>query len=471
MVTGVAKTTVEEGPDDAGPETIFALATGPGRAGIAVIRLSGPRALDALRQLRTGSADAQRSTPDHPPRHLHRLRLYDPTTGDALDDGMAVWFEAPASYTGEDVAELHVHGGPAVIAGTLGALGRMPGLRLAEPGEFTRRAFANGKLDLTEVEALADLLAAETERQRRQALANATGHQRRTHERWRTVVVRSMALVESELDFADEGDVAAAGLAAARELVSPVRTEVGHHLADGHRGEILREGFRVVLAGAPNAGKSSLLNALAKRDVAIVSPEAGTTRDVIEVRLDLDGVPVVVSDTAGIRPEARGIEAEGVRRAIDHSRAADLVIWLVDATYAEPHPPAEIAEAGVPVLAVLNKSDLVCHARPPAGLPVDTPRVSARTGLGLEKLVDLLAASARERVGMREPALITRVRHREALATVHAALGRFLEEPVEPAELRAEDLRLAAQALGRLTGRVDVEDVLDELFLTFCIGK
>ena len=348
----------------------------------------------------------------------------------------------------------------------------MSGLRPAEPGEFTRRAFENGKLDLTEVEGLADLLAAETEAQRHQALTIASGNQRQVYDSWRGQVIAAMAHVEAELDFADEADVVPASLRQARATMAALHEEIGRHLADGHRGEIMREGFRVVLAGAPNVGKSSLLNALARRDVAIVSPEAGTTRDVIDVRLNLGGVSVLVSDTAGIRREAQGVEAEGIRRTMARGRAAELVVWIVDATYPETRVPAEIASAGVAVLPVLNKSDLLCQVRPPAGMPMETLRISARTGLGLDRLVQALAEAARSPIGLAEtPAIITRARHREALLATRQSLGTFLTEPEHAAELRAEDLRSAAQALGRVTGRVDVEDVLDQLFATFCIGK
>ena len=447
----------------AGGATIFALASGQGQAGIAVIRISGPHAIAALRRL---------STTPIVPRQLTHTCLTDPATGELLDLCLVATFPAPASYTGEDVVELHVHGGQVVIAGVLSRLGQMSGLRPAEPGEFTRRAFENGKLDLTEVEGLADLLAAETEAQRHQALTIASGNQRQVYDSWRGQVIAAMAHVEAELDFADEADVVPASLRQARATMAALHEEIGRHLADGHRGEIMREGFRVVLAGAPNVGKSSLLNALARRDVAIVSPEAGTTRDVIDVRLNLGGVSVLVSDTAGIRREAQGVEAEGIRRTMARGRAAELVVWIVDATYPETRVPAEIASAGVAVLPVLNKSDLLCQVRPPAGMPMETLRISARTGLGLDRLVQALAEAARSPIGLAEtPAIITRARHREALLATRQSLGTFLTEPEHAAELRAEDLRSAAQALGRVTGRVDVEDVLDQLFATFCIGK
>jgi tRNA modification GTPase len=429
---------------------------------VAVIRLSGPAALAAVAAL-TGRAVVDR-TPQ-----LSALRA--PTTGELLDRGLVLAFRAPASFTGEDVAELQVHGGRAVVAAILDVLAGMPGLRLAEAGEFTRRAFENGKLDLTATEGLADLIAADTEAQRRQALTQAEGAQARLYERWRSELVRALARIEAGLDFADEADVPAAVTAEARPLVERLRQELRRHLDDGHRGEVLREGFKVVLAGPPNVGKSSLLNALARRDLAIVSPEAGTTRDAIEVRLDIAGLPVLVTDTAGLRTARGDVEQEGIRRSLAHARAADLVLWLVDSLEPQPAPPDELAAPGCSIVPVVTKADLLCGVRPIPGVPPTALRISVRNGRGIEELLRMIEADARVRVAGGEAAVITRLRHRRGLEDCVEQLDRYLAGDPTQSELRAEDLRLAATALGRVTGRVGVEDVLDEIFGAFCIGK
>lgn len=439
--------------------TIFSLATPPGRSALAVFRISGPsagRALDAL------------TRPRPAPRVAALRRLHHPASREILDEALVLWFPAPRSETGEDVAELQVHGGRAVVAAITSALLTLDGMRLAGPGEFARRAFENGKIDLTAAEGLADLIDAETEGQRRQAVRQSAGELGRLYEAWRTDLIAARALVESAIDFADEGDVGSGAFAAGRERVAALLPALARHLDDGRRGEILREGYRVVIAGPPNAGKSSLLNALARRDVAIVSPEAGTTRDVIDVALDLGGVPAIVSDTAGIRETEGQVEREGIRRALVQARQADLVLWLVDAASDAPArdvPPEMVAPA---VLRVLSKADL---AAPPPPWPVDAT-VSARTGAGMVELVSAIAARAQACVGMeRESPVITQARHRAHLQATCAALEAFLAGSADHVELRAEDLRRAADALGRITGRVDVEDVLDQVFARFCIGK
>ena len=436
--------------------TIFALSSAPGRAGVAVVRVSGPRAGDLIDAL---------ASPRPKKRFVALRRIRDPQSGEAIDQGLVLWFAAPHTETGEDMAEFHLHGGPAIVKAVLALLGRQPGCRLARPGEFARRAFENGKIDLAQVEGLADLIEAETEAQRRQAMRQMGGALSELYEGWRGELIRASALVEAVIDFSDETDVANNAFETARNMVDTLRASIAAHLADDHRGEILREGFRVVLAGAPNVGKSSLLNALAKRDAAIVSEEAGTTRDVIEVRLDLDGLPVVVSDTAGIR-EARGaIEQEGIRRTFEHARDADLVVWLTDATAPEAAPP----ELGEQVLVVTNKIDLA-----PAG---DKLGISAKTGAGINELTRHLAEAARDRIGVSEAPAITRARYRAHLRGCMAACEAFMAPlqggvaPFADIELRAEDLRQAVHALGRITGRVDVEDVLGEIFGRFCIGK
>jgi tRNA modification GTPase len=336
-------------------------------------------------------------------------------------------------------------------------------MRLAEPGEFARRAFENGKLDLTAAEGLADLIDAETEAQRRQALRQAGGALAELYECWRGKLIAASAALEAALDFSDEGDVPEAIADAARPAVKTVVAEIAAHLADARGGEILREGFHVVIAGPPNAGKSSLMNALAQRDAAIVSAEAGTTRDVIEVRLNLGGYPVILMDTAGIREAVGEIEREGIRRTLGRMREADLVLWLQDLTVTGAEaPPADVPD----VLLVANKMDLAAGPVPEGAIPI-----SARTGEGLDALLRALLDRARIQIGVTEGAAITRARHRQELERAREALMTFLRGPAADLELRAEDLRSAATALGRLTGRVDVEDILDKIFADFCIGK
>lgn len=441
--------------------TIFALSSAPGRAGVAVIRISGQQAgavLDAM------------AAPKPSPRVVAGRTIRHPESGEKLDRAVVVWFPAPRSFTGEDVVELQIHGGRAVVQAVLSALAIMPGLRLAEPGEFARRAFENGKVDLAEVEGLADLIDAETEGQRRQALSQATGALSGLYEGWRDQLIEALGLIEAGLDFSDETDVSAQTFEGAKAIVRALAVAVSHHLDDGHRGEILREGFRVALVGAPNVGKSSLLNALARREAAIVSEEAGTTRDVIEVRLDLGGWPVIVSDTAGLRDASGVVEREGIRRSLEVASAADLVIWLSEAHDPQMLMPPELSERADRVLLVLNKVDLVAGREPPL-LPDDMVAVSAMTGAGIGDLTSRLEVIAAERIGHQGVPALTQVRHRRLIEASARSLERFLGGSERDVELRAEDLREAADALGRITGRVDVEEVLDQVFSRFCIGK
>lgn len=440
--------------------------------------MSGPKAgyiLDAM------------ARPRPAPRRAALRRIHDPVSHEILDEALVLWFPAPASETGEDMAELQVHGGGAVVRSVLAALSKVTGCRLAEPGEFARRAFENGRIDLTAAEGLADLIDAETDAQRRQALIQAGGAFGRQCEAWRDGLLEARALTEAAIDFSDESDVAADALDRARALAHPLLADLDRHLAGAHRGEIVRDGFRVVLAGPPNAGKSSLLNALARRDVAIVSPEPGTTRDVLEAHLDLGGYAVIVTDTAGLREATGAIEQEGIRRTVERAGQADLVIWLVDATSPVWAPPAGLTPTPDRLLVVLNKCDL--GARPPAPAPANkagtqfgglTPTVqstrplsiSAQTGAGLPALIDRLAVEVAARLhDAHGSALPTQARHRTALTDCRSALNRFLEPSHPEPELAAEDLRLAADALGRITGRVDAEHVLGLIFGRFCIGK
>ncbi|MBX9591739.1 MAG: tRNA uridine-5-carboxymethylaminomethyl(34) synthesis GTPase MnmE [Hyphomonadaceae bacterium] len=443
-------------------DTIFAVSSGRGRAGVAVVRISGPAA---------GAVLDQMAPPRPKPRFAAFRTVRHPATGEMLDEALALWFPAPKSETGEDMAELQVHGGHAVVQGVLAALGSIAGCRLAEPGEFARRALENGKLDLTGAEGLADLIEAETAAQRRQALRQAGGSLFRLYEGWRQRLIGAMAQLEAGIDFSDEPDVAADTLKTARAEVAALTGDIARHLDDGHRGELLREGFHVVLAGPPNAGKSSLLNALARREVAIVSDEAGTTRDVIEVRLELEGLPVIISDTAGLHAAATGkVEQEGMRRTVARARAADLVLWLIDVSAPPAAVPVGIAAKADRTLVIANKMDLLASGvlHP---LPAGAIGISVLTGDGMDHLARRLTACVRARIGESEAPVLTQARHRQQLERCMAPLTSFLGSPIGEVELRAEDLRRAAHALGRLTGAVDVEDVLDQVFSRFCIGK
>lgn len=434
-------------------ETIFALSSGRGPAGVAVVRVSGNRAGAAVLQL-TG----QDALPA--PRVAALRALRDPETGEMIDQSLILWFPAPASFTGEDVAEFHVHGGPAVVSGVLAALGRQERLRPAEPGEFTRRAFLAGKMDLTQVEGLADLINAETEAQRRQALRQMQGVLTTLYEGWRSQLIRALAYVEADIDFADEDDVPEHVSAQVRGQIEALSGEIARHLADGSRGERLRDGLSVAIIGKPNAGKSSLLNALAKRDVAIVSNIAGTTRDIIEVHLNLGGYPVTLIDTAGLRETDDPVEAIGVARARARAEAADLRLHLTP--YGEE--PAPVDEN---TLAVITKVDLGDSAS--TGAEDGRFYISVMTGAGLGDLVAHLADWAGKALSGGESVLLTRERHRHALENCRFHLESAQSQP--DLVLMAEDMRLAARALGRITGRVDVEDLLDVIFRDFCIGK
>jgi tRNA modification GTPase len=457
--------------------TIFALSSGRPPAAIAVVRISGPRARHALERL-TGRVPQ--------PRQAALLRVREPTSGEVIDEALALWFPAPASETGEDVAELQLHGGHAVIAGVLKALSAVEGCRMAEPGEFTRRAFENAKLDLTAVEALGDLIAAETTAQRRQAFRQLKGLIGDRAEAWRQRLIEALALVEARIDFSDEADVPEDLIAPAAKIARGLRDEIAAALSDEGHGERLRDGLVVAIAGPPNAGKSTLLNRLARREAAIVSPFAGTTRDVIEVHLELDGYPVTVLDTAGIRDSAEPVEQEGIRRARARAAAADLVLWVTDLSV-ESRAAAELPrlQSDAPQWLVENKIDLLEDSaikRSTAGSCSQSQKdefkfafsISAERGEGLDALFGALGAFARDYFAVGETVLVTRARHRLALEETMAALDRAVVESASRSpreELIAEELRQATSALGRLTGRIDVEDVLDKIFREFCIGK
>ena len=439
-------------------QTIFALSSGRLPSAIALVRVSGPQAGKIVTAL-AGKLPS--------PRMATRALLRD-VGQRPIDDAVVLWFPGPASATGEDVAEFHVHGGRAVLAALFAALSGFEDVRPAEPGEFTRRAFENGKLDLTEAEGLDDLIHADTDRQRRQALRQLKGLLGDRARDWRARIIEASALIEAGIDFSDEGDVPAELIAPALAKVKALLTEIEEVLAGQGRSERLRDGLVVAIAGPPNVGKSTLMNQLARREVAIVSPHAGTTRDVIEVQLDLDGYPVTVIDTAGIRETDDPVEQEGVRRARARAADADLVLWLSNS------PQAAIDHDGAaPVWMVRNKIDLEAASRPLAesrrGQGVF--QISASRGDGVPELIAALVGFAQAYFGGSEGGLIGRTRQRKLLQETAASLRRCIEVIGQGEELAAEELRTAAHSLGRLLGRVDVEDILDVIFREFCVGK
>jgi tRNA modification GTPase len=445
-------------------QTIFALSSGRLPSAIALVRVSGPQAGIALTAL-AGKLPA--------PRTATRVLLRD-VSQRPIDDAVVLWFPGPASATGEDVAEFHAHGGRAVLAALFSALSAFENIRAAEPGEFTRRAFENGKLDLTEAEALDDLIHADTDRQRRQALRQMKGLLGDKARDWRAQIIEASALIEAGIDFSDEGDVPAELLEPALAKIGALRDEIQEVLAAQGQSERLRDGLVVAIAGPPNVGKSTLMNQLARREVAIVSPHAGTTRDVIEIQLDLDGYPVTVIDTAGIRETDDPVEQEGVRRARGRAEEADLVLWMVDAQHG-----AADRERASGAWVVRNKIDLEAgNAASPRGsangLRAGGPsefRISAARGDGVQELIAAIVIFARDFFGTGEDALIGRERQRKLLRQTVDMLQRSIVVIDSGEELAAEELRRAAVELGRLLGRVDVEDVLDVIFREFCIGK
>ena len=452
-------------------DTIYALSTPPGQSGIAVIRVSGAKALDGLCALSGNTPD------DFTSYKMKLVTLTDPVSRETIDEAMAAYFAAPHGFTGEGSVEYFLHGGIAVIDSMLAALSAMDGYRMAEPGEFTRRAFENGKLDLTEAEAVADLIHAETALQKKQALDQLGGALSKIYEGWAERLKRALAHIEADLEFPDE-DLPDGVMPQIMPELAALIDEIGGHLDDNRRGERLRDGVRVAVIGAPNAGKSSLVNALAQRDVAIVSPHEGTTRDVIEVHLNLGGYPVILSDTAGLRPDQigqegqEGIESEGIRRALKKAEEADIRILVFDAHKLPELDRYTLGLLTPQTIVLFNKCEDIDH------LPEDVQTqlgdrapvlVSVNENRGIDVMLDMLVDQMKAMIGRADAPSLTRQRHREALMDCRIALERAKQ--VHLPELMAEDVRLAVRALGRITGRVDVEDLLDVIFRDFCIGK
>lgn len=457
-------------------ETIFALSTAQGRAGVAVIRVSGPQAWESAKRLTKKDLIARKA--------LYAALIH-PSGGDIIDQALVLGFAGPASFTGEDVVEYHVHGSRAVINELMEVLGAQEGYRMAEPGEFTRRAFENGKMDLTEAEAVADLIDAETQAQKIQALAQMGGALSILYNGWTEQLKKALAHLEADIEFPDE-DLPDGIAPEITDSLAQLQNAIADHLNDNRRGERLRDGIQVAVIGAPNAGKSSLINALAQRDVAIVSDIAGTTRDVIEVHLDIGGYPVILSDTAGLRPDQIGqagqdlIESEGIKRALQRAQDADIKLLLFDGStdQADSHTLELIDDKAI---IAINKLD--CHPEGAQRLKdldvynqilrfVQDDKVvglSVKSGAGIENLIKLLVERVNDMFVSRESISLTRQRHRTALEECMISLQRGLSADLP--ELMAEDTRLAIRALGRITGKVDVEDLLDVIFKDFCIGK
>ena len=443
-------------------QTIYALSSGRLPAAIAVVRISGPQAAQALLRLAGKMPQPRRAM-------FANLKARD---GEVIDEALALWFPAPHSETGEDVVELQPHGSRAVIARLFDELSQIDDFRAAEPGEFSRRAFLNGKLDLTAAEGLLDLINADTEMQRKLGLRHLKGFLGTRAENWRRAIIEASALIEAGIDFADEGDVPDDLMGPAFVRIMQLRDEIAEALSQHAPVERLREGMVVAIAGPPNAGKSTLLNRLAKREAAIVSPYAGTTRDVIEVHLDLGGYPVTLLDMAGIRDTDDPIEQEGVKRARARAEDADLVLWLEPEMGDGTHDISPEA-LGRDVWRVMTKADLRSASDESSWAAEGGAayRISALSGEGMETLIGALSREAMDFFEGVETSLITRQRHRDLLLAARAGLDRALRAKSSGEEIVAEELRAAAFALGKLTGRVDVEDILDVVFRDFCIGK
>ncbi len=441
-------------------DTIYALSSGFGKAGIAVLRLSGHSAAAVVEAMTGGLPPARRAA-------VRVLRHA--TTSEILDQGVVLWLPGPGSFTGEDMAEFHVHGSAAVVRAVFEAFGAFEGVRPAEAGEFSRRAFANGRMDLVEAEGLGDLLNARSSRQRQQAVHHLLGGASTVYEGWRTALLGALARVEAAVDFIEEDGVAETAMAHVAEDVGDLARSMNAALADAERAQAVRDGIKVVLAGLPNTGKSSLLNALARRDAAIVSARPGTTRDVIEVGIEIEGMAIVLSDTAGLRDGASDdIEALGIEKSWRELEQADFIVWV-----SAPDIPGSDVCSGtiVPALRVLNKVDLAATDSDPFRISHGALKVSALSGAGISGLVSALGRLIIDKYGENEVPVIVRSRQKQAIAESIRYLNESLTHDPSQLELVAEDLRKAAGGLARVTGRIDVEDLLSAIFSEFCIGK
>jgi tRNA modification GTPase len=435
-------------------DSIAALSSGHLPSGVAIVRISGPHVRFALETIAGRVPQPRRA-------HFGPLKAAD---GRKLDQALTLFFPGPHSFTGEDCGEFHLHGGRAVVTALLAELGKLSGFRQAEAGEFTRRAFLNGKMDLLEAEALADLVNSETEAQRQFAVMNSGGAQSELYLAWRKRLIHARAMIEAEMDFADESDVPGSISAQVWDDVRQLITEIGRHVDGYGKAEMIRDGYDVVILGAPNAGKSSLLNALVRREAAIVTDEPGTTRDLVEATLDISGLKVRITDTAGLREPTGKVEAIGIERARERAKAADLVLFLQDMSVPAELPLPTDASA----IVIGTKRDRITGVD--AG-PGYTLAISAVNGEGIDGLIELIGARAAAAVGQRGDVLPSRLRHVELLKGAREYLCAALAAPESLLELKAENLRLASDRIGKLSGTVDVEDLLDVIFAQFCIGK
>ena len=444
-------------------KTIYALSTVLGKSGVAVIRISGSKAFDVVRLMTSLKTDEIK------PRYAYFVKLKDIAGQQILDKCLLLYFKAPNSFTGEDIIELHTHGSRAVISAVLNNLSRIPDFRMAEPGEFSKRAFYNQKMDLTEAEGLADLIDAETEAQQKYALRQMEGNLKNLYEDWREKLVNIMAHLEAYIDFPDE-EIPENIVSEMNNTVFKLKNEIKEHLSSDNIGERLREGFRVVIVGRPNAGKSSLLNAIAKRDVVIVSDIAGTTRDAIDVHLDLNGYPVIITDTAGIRETEEAIERQGVEIAYRKIEDADLLLCLYDASQDTVQVFEKIEKTFKnKMIYIANKSDNLtkeqCSEIKKQGITL----ISVKQQQGIDIVLNKISAVINDKFTSNSNLLITRARYREALNEALRSLDLFnLNKEIE---LSAEDIRLAARKIGKITGRIEIDEILDKIFGSFCIGK
>ncbi len=442
--------------------TIFALSSGPGISGVAIIRISGKDASKAITLL-TGK-------PLPAPRFASLRKINNTNTSELIDEGITIWFPGPESYTGEDMAEIHVHGGKATVLAIQNELSKIENFRLAEPGEFTKKAFQNGKINLLKAESIADLISAETEIQRLQAVRIMKGKSAMIFDDLREKLLKILSFVEAKIDFPEE-DLPNENIKQIKRDSTEVLNQIKKILDDQKVGEIIREGFKIAIIGPTNAGKSSLLNNLSNRDVAIVSEIAGTTRDVIETHLNIDGYPVILSDTAGIRNSKDEIEKKGIKLSLDRAENADLKLVVVDAKSVDLKGFLNDLLKENAIL-VINKSDLINGELDPEVAKLDHVLISLKKNRNLDKLISKIKKKLKTKFTINENILITRERHRQHLVQCSENLTNFLEKnDKKDFDKAAEDLRLATRHLGMIVGKVDVEEILGSIFNDFCIGK